>query len=118
LVGFIENTATEIEDSEYSFTDWSLVCRDEHDNRKHCFIDDSLLLKSRSPMKVEGLRSPYQKVGNLYHAAKFLARVKAEEGLEHRTDVVTAFDLIDLREGRGERSEGASKSPESPPPLR
>jgi Domain of unknown function (DUF5069) len=33
-------------------------------------------------------------------AAKFLARVKAEDGLEHRTDVVTTFDLIDLREGR------------------
>ena len=33
-------------------------------------------------------------------AAKFLARVKAEDGLEQHTDVVTAFDLIDLREGR------------------
>lgn len=32
--------------------------------------------------------------------AKFIARVKAEEGLEHRTDVLTAFDLIDLREGQ------------------
>jgi hypothetical protein len=32
--------------------------------------------------------------------AKFLARTKAEEGLSHRRDVVTAFDLIDLREGR------------------
>jgi hypothetical protein len=44
-------------------------------------------------------------------AAKFLARIKAEEGLEHRTDIVTTFDLIDLREGRGEGSEGASASP-------
>jgi len=50
-------------------------------------------------------------------AAKFLARIKAEEGLEHRTDVVTTFDLIDLREGRGEGSE-ASASLESPSPLR
>jgi hypothetical protein len=33
-------------------------------------------------------------------AAKFVARVKAEDGLEDRTDIVTAFDLIDLREGR------------------
>jgi hypothetical protein len=33
-------------------------------------------------------------------AAKFLARVKAEDGSEHRTDIVTTFDLIDLREGR------------------
>ena len=32
--------------------------------------------------------------------AKFLARTKAEEGFSHRTDVVTAFDLIELREGR------------------
>ena len=51
-------------------------------------------------------------------ASKFLARVKAEEGLVHRTDIVTTFDLIDLREGRGERSASASASPESPPPLR
>jgi hypothetical protein len=50
-------------------------------------------------------------------AGKFLARVKAEEGLEHRTDVVTTIDLIDLREGRAERPEGASRSPESPPPF-
>jgi len=33
-------------------------------------------------------------------AARFVARVKAEDGLEHRTDIVTSFDLIDLREGR------------------
>ena len=38
-------------------------------------------------------------------AAKFLARVKAEDGLEHRTDVVTTFDLIDLREGRGHENQ-------------
>ena len=50
-------------------------------------------------------------------AAKFLARIKAEDGLEHRTDIVTTFDLIDLREGRGEGSE-ASASLESPSPLR
>lgn len=36
-------------------------------------------------------------------AARFVARVKAEDGLEHRTDIVTSFDLIDLREGRGEK---------------
>jgi len=51
-------------------------------------------------------------------ASKFLARIKAEDGLEHRTDIVTTFDLIDLREGRGEGFEGASASSESPPPLR
>jgi hypothetical protein len=39
-------------------------------------------------------------------AAKFLARVKAEDGLEHRTDVVTTFDLIDLREGREHEKPG------------
>ena len=44
-------------------------------------------------------------------------RIKAEDGLEHRTDIVTTFDLIDLREGRGEGSE-ASASLESPSPLR
>lgn len=33
-------------------------------------------------------------------AARFLARIKQEEGLGHRTDMVTTFDLIDLREGR------------------
>lgn len=32
-------------------------------------------------------------------AGKFLARVKLEDGLDHRTDIVTAFDLIDLLEG-------------------
>jgi len=35
-------------------------------------------------------------------AAKFLARIKREDGLEHRADIVTTFDLIDLREGREE----------------
>ena len=34
-------------------------------------------------------------------AARFLVRVKSEEGFEHRTDLLTAFDLIALREGRG-----------------
>ena len=34
------------------------------------------------------------------NGARFLAWTKAEEGLSHRTDVVTTFDLIDLREGR------------------
>lgn len=38
-------------------------------------------------------------------AAKFLARIKAEEGLQHRTDLVSAFDLIDFREGRTKPSE-------------
>lgn len=33
-------------------------------------------------------------------AARFLDRVKAEAGLQHRTDLTTAFDLIDLGEGR------------------
>src|SRR5437667_11995047 len=51
-------------------------------------------------------------------ASNFLARVKAEEGLVHRTDIITTVDLIDLRERRGERSDGASASPESPPPVR
>jgi hypothetical protein len=39
-------------------------------------------------------------------AAKFMARAKAEEGLAHRTDVVTAFDLIDLREGGENQTPG------------
>jgi hypothetical protein len=38
-------------------------------------------------------------------ASKFPARIKAEEGQEPRTDIVTTFDLIDLREGRGKPSE-------------
>lgn len=33
-------------------------------------------------------------------ASKFLAKVKAEDGLEHHKEIVTTFDLIDLREGR------------------
>jgi hypothetical protein len=41
-------------------------------------------------------------------AARFSARVKAEDGLEHRTDIVTAFDLIDLREGREHEKPDAS----------
>src|SRR6185295_847208 len=39
-------------------------------------------------------------------AGKLVERVKREDGLEHRTDVVTAFDLIDLREGRGQERAG------------
>jgi hypothetical protein len=30
----------------------------------------------------------------------FLEKIKLEEGLGHREDIVTAFDLIDAREGR------------------
>jgi len=37
-------------------------------------------------------------------AGKFLARVKLEDGLDHRTDIVTVFELIDLREGRERES--------------
>jgi Domain of unknown function (DUF5069) len=41
--------------------------------------------------------------------SRYSARVKAEDGLEHRTDIVTAFDLIDLREGREqEKPDGTS----------
>ena len=40
-------------------------------------------------------------------AARFIARVKAEDGLQHREDVVTAFDSIDLREGRLDANQGA-----------
>jgi hypothetical protein len=29
-----------------------------------------------------------------------LDRIKTDDGLEHRTDIVTPFDLIDWREGR------------------
>ena len=83
------------------FVDCSLVYRGRRDNRKRCFVDDIFLL------------NPF----NDDVAAKFLARIKAEDGLEHRTDIVTTFDLIDLREGRGEGSE-ASASLESPSPLR
>ena len=36
-------------------------------------------------------------------AARFTARVKSEEGLGNRTDIVTAFDLIDFREGREQK---------------
>ena len=41
-------------------------------------------------------------------AAKFVAQVKAEDGLEHRADIVTSFDLIDLREGREHEKPGAA----------
>jgi hypothetical protein len=41
-------------------------------------------------------------------AAKFLTRIKAEDGLEHRTDIVTLFDLIDMREGREHEKSSAS----------
>ena len=33
-------------------------------------------------------------------SSKFLPRMKQEDGLEHRTDIVITFELIDLREGR------------------
>ncbi len=42
-----------------------------------------------------------RKVGWNDRVSRFLANVKTEDGTQDRTDIVTAFDLIDLREGRG-----------------
>ena len=36
-------------------------------------------------------------------AAGFIAKVKAEDGVQDRTDLVTAFDSIDWREGQATR---------------
>ena len=33
-------------------------------------------------------------------ASAFVARVKKEDGLEHREDLITTFEIIDFREGR------------------
>ncbi len=41
-----------------------------------------------------------RKVGWNDRVSRFLANVKAEDGTENRTDIVTSFDLIELREGR------------------
>ena len=42
------------------------------------------------------------KLGWRDKASGFLERVKLEDGLSHRDDLVTAFDLIDAREGRSQ----------------
>lgn len=41
-----------------------------------------------------------RKVGWNDKVANFIAATKAEDGLSHRTDLLTAFDTIDFREGR------------------
>jgi hypothetical protein len=66
-------------------------------------------------MKVEGLRSPYQKVANLYHLGRMLDKIRLRQA--ERLPAEHLPNFIDLREGRGEGSE-ASASLESPSPLR
>jgi len=66
-------------------------------------------------MKVEGLRSPYQKVANLYHLGRMLDKIRLRQAERLPAEYLPNF--IDLREGRGEGSE-ASASLESPSPLR
>ena len=81
-------------------------------------------------MKVEGLRSPYQKVANLYHLGRMLDKIRLRQAERLPTEYLPNFGLSagldghlcgflgwNLREGRGEGSE-ASASPESPSPLR
>ena len=34
------------------------------------------------------------------HASRFIAGVREEDGMADRTDIVTSFDAMDLREGR------------------
>ena len=46
-----------------------------------------------------------RKVGWNDRVSRFLDNVKVEDGTEHRTDIVTSFDLMDLREGRGPASD-------------
>jgi hypothetical protein len=41
-----------------------------------------------------------RKIGWNDRVSSYLAKIKAEEGHAHRTDVVTSFDGIELREGR------------------
>ena len=42
-----------------------------------------------------------RKLGWNDHASRFVASVRQEEVFADRADIVTAFDTIDLREGRG-----------------
>ena len=46
-----------------------------------------------------------RKVGWNDRVSRFLANVKAEDGTQDRADIVTSFDLMDLREGRRPASE-------------
>jgi hypothetical protein len=41
-----------------------------------------------------------RKIGWNDRVSAYLARIKSDEGQSHRTDVVTSFDGIELREGR------------------
>ncbi len=41
-----------------------------------------------------------RKLGWNDRVSPFIANVKAEDGMTHRTDLVTSFDYIDAREGR------------------
>ena len=43
-----------------------------------------------------------RKLGWNDHATAFIAKVRAEDGITARPDLVTSFDTIDLREGRAE----------------
>ena len=44
-----------------------------------------------------------RKVGWSDIAGRFLKKVKAEDGISDRDDLVTAFDIIDFREGRAKK---------------
>ena len=51
-----------------------------------------------------------RKAGWNDRVSAFIAATKAEDGLSDRTDLVTAFDLIDFREGRSHESAEKSAS--------
>jgi hypothetical protein len=67
-------------------------------------------------MKVEGLRSPYQKVANLYHLGRMLDKIRLRQAERLRAEYIPNFGLT-AGEGRCQGSE-ASGPFESPSPLR
>ena len=53
-----------------------------------------------NPVQIAVWNGFAEKFGWRDRAADFVAKVKKEDGVEHREDMLTAFDSIDHREGR------------------
>jgi hypothetical protein len=53
-----------------------------------------------NPIQIAVWNSFAEKYGWRDRAAAFVAKVKKEDAHEHLTDLMTAFDMIDFREGR------------------
>ena len=60
-----------------------------------------------NPVQISIWNGFAEKFGWRDKAAAFIAKVKREDGLDHREDLLTSFDSIDFREGRHMPNESA-----------